>query len=232
AYDPAFAYEVAGIVKDGLKRMYEDHRDVIYYLALYNENYPQPAMPAGVEEGIVRGLYRFSEGPGERRHQAQIFASGPMVVQALRAQEMLAESWDVSAAVWSATSYQQLRADALEAERWNRLHPGKPKREPYVTELLNTHEGPVVAVTDSMKSVPDQIARWIHQPFVSLGTDGFGRSDTREELRRFFEIDGEHIVLATLSALADMGELKPEKVADAIKRYGIEPDRPSPVSLA
>ncbi len=231
AYDPAFAYEIAAIVKDGLKRMYEDHRDVIYYLALYNENYPQPAMPPGVEEGIVRGLYRFGEASSERRHQAQIFASGPMVVQALRAQELLAEQWDVSAAVWSATSYQQLRADALECERWNRLHPGKPKREPYVTELLNSHDGPVVAVTDSMKSVPDQIARWVHQPFVSLGTDGFGRSDTREELRRFFEVDADHIVLATLSSLADMGEVKPEKVADAIKRYGVEPDRPPPVSL-
>ena len=133
--------------------------------------------------------------------------------------------------MWSATSYQQLRADALESERWNRLHPGKPKREPYVTELLNSHEGPVVAVTDSMKSVPDQIARWVRQPFVSLGTDGFGRSDTREQLRRFFEVDTEHIVVATLSALADMGEMKPEKVADAIKRYAVEPDRPSPVSL-
>jgi pyruvate dehydrogenase E1 component len=231
AYDPAFAYEVATIVRDGLKRMYEDHRDVMYYLALYNENYSQPAMPAGIQEGIVRGLYRFSDGAGDRRHQAQIFASGPMVMQALRAQEILAESWDVSAAVWSATSYQQLRADALEAERWNRLHPGKPKREPYVTELLNSHEGPVVAVSDSMKSVPDQIARWVHQPFVSLGTDGFGRSDTREALRRFFEVDAEHIVVATLSALADMGEVKPEKVTEAIKRYEVDPDRPSPSSL-
>jgi pyruvate dehydrogenase E1 component len=231
AYDPAFAYEVATIVKDGLKRMYEDHRDVMYYLALYNENYSQPAMPAGIQEGIVRGLYRFSDGAGDRRHQAQIFASGPMVMQALRAQEILADSWDVSAAVWSATSYQQLRADALEAERWNRLHPGKPKREPYVTELLNSQEGPVVAVSDSMKSVPDQIARWVHQPFVSLGTDGFGRSDTREALRRFFEVDAEHIVVAALSALADMGEVKPEKVTEAIKRYEVDPDRPSPISL-
>ncbi|MGH2555437.1 MAG: pyruvate dehydrogenase (acetyl-transferring), homodimeric type, partial [Actinomycetota bacterium] len=147
AHDPAFAYEVAAIVKRGLRQMYEEHRDVIYYLALYNENYPQPAMPGGVEEGIVRGLYRFNEGPGERRHQAQLFASGPMVVQALRAREILAEEWDVSASVWSATSYQQLRLDALECERWNRLHPGKPKREPYVTEVLNGSEGPVVAVS-------------------------------------------------------------------------------------
>jgi pyruvate dehydrogenase E1 component len=203
----------------------------MYYLALYNENYPQPAMPTGVEEGIVRGLYRFNEGPGERRHQAQLFASGPMVVQALRAQELLAADWDVSAAVWSATSYQQLRLDAAECDRWNRLHPGKPKREPYVTEVLNSHEGPVVAVTDSMKAIPDQIARWVNQPFASLGTDGFGRSDTREALRRFFEVDTEHIVVATLSALADMGEVKPEKVADAIKRYEIEPERSSPISL-
>jgi pyruvate dehydrogenase E1 component len=231
AYDPAFAYEVAAIVKDGLKRMYEEHRDVMYYLALYNENYPQPAMPGGVEEGIVRGVYRFNEGPSEHRHQAQIFASGPMVVQALRAQQILAEEWDVSAAVWSATSYQQLRLDALECERWNRLHPGKPKREPYVTDVLNGYDGPVVAVSDSMKAVPDQIARWVNQPFLSLGTDGFGRSDTREALRRFFEVDAEHIVAATLSALADMGEVKPEKVADALKRYQIEPDRPSPISL-
>src|SRR5437899_7596582 len=149
-------------------------------------------------------------------------------MQAVRAQDLLAEQWDVSAAVWSATSYQQLRADALECERWNRLHPGKPRREPFVVECLAPHDGPVVAVTDSLKAVPDQIARWVQQPYVSLGTDGFGRSDTREALRRFFEVDAEHIVVATLSALADMGEVKPETVAEAITRYSIEPDRPSP----
>jgi pyruvate dehydrogenase E1 component len=151
-----------------------------------------------------------------------------MVMLALRAQEILAEEHDVSASVWSATSYQQLRVDALECERWNRLHPGEPKREPYVVEALGPHEGPVVAVTDSLKAVPDQIARWVHQPFVSLGTDGFGRSDTREALRRHFEVDPEHVVVATLSALADMGEVKPEAVADAIKRYGIDLERGSP----
>src|SRR6266498_1120636 len=229
AYDPAFAYEVAQIVKDGLGRMYVDGEDVFYYLALYNENYPQPPMPEGCEEGIVRGLYRFGEGPNEgKRYRAQILGSGPMVMLALRAQEILAEEHDVSASVWSATSYQQLRVDALECERWNRLHPGEPKREPYVVEALGPHEGPVVAVTDSLKALPDQIARWVHQPFVSLGTDGFGRSDTREALRRHFEVDPEHIVVATLSALADMGEVKPEAVADAIKRYGIDLERGSP----
>jgi pyruvate dehydrogenase E1 component len=226
AYDPAFAFEVATIVREGLRRMYQDDEDVLYYLTLYNENYPQAAMPEGSAQGILKGLYRFKEGPNEgKRHQAQILASGPMVMQALKAQEILSAEHDVSAAVWSATSYQQLRADALESERWNRLHPGEPKREPYVIGALGSQEGPVVAVSDSMKAVPDQIARWVHQPLVSLGTDGFGRSDTREALRRLFEVDAEHIAVATLSALSDMGEVKPEAVADAVKRYEIEPDR-------
>jgi pyruvate dehydrogenase E1 component len=209
--------------------MYTDGEDVFYYLTLYNENYAMPEMPADSEEGILRGLYRFREGPNEgKRHRAQILGSGPMVMQALRAQEILAEEHDVSASVWSATSYQQLRMDALEAERWSRLHPGETRREPFLNQALNGAEGPVVAVTDSMRSVPDQIARWIRAPFVSLGTDGFGRSDTREALRRFFEVDAEHIVVATLSALADMGEVKPEAVADAIKKYEIDPDRTPP----
>jgi pyruvate dehydrogenase E1 component len=229
AYDPAFAFEVASIIREGLRCMYGEDEDVFYYLTLYNENYPQPAMPEGVEEGIIRGLYRFREGSnGDRRHRAQLLGSGPMVLQALRAQEILAEEHDVSASVWSATSYQQLRGDALECERWNRLHPGEPRREPFVVQALGASEGPVVAVSDSIKAVPDQIARWVHQPFLSLGTDGWGRSDTREELRRFFEVDAEHIVVATLFALAEMGEVKPEAVAEAIKQYEIDPDRTSP----
>jgi pyruvate dehydrogenase E1 component len=229
SYDPAFAYEVATIVREGMRRMYGEGEDIFYYLALYNENYPMPEMPAGSEDGILRGLYRFSEGPNEgKRHRAQILGSGPMVMQALRAQELMAAEHDVSASVWSATSYQQLRVDALECERWNRLHPGEPRREPYVVQALGPQEGPVVAVTDSIKAVPDQIARWVQQPFVSLGTDGWGRSDQREALRRFFEVDAEHVVVATLAALAEMGEVKPEAVADAIKRYGIDPDRTSP----
>jgi pyruvate dehydrogenase E1 component len=229
AYDPAFAYEVATIIRDGLRRMYEEGEDRFCYLALYNENYPQPAMPEGAAEGIVKGLYQFKEGPnGERGHKAQILASGPMVVQAVRAQEILAQEYDVSANVWSATSYQQLRGDALECERWNRLHPEEPKRDPFVVRALGSQEGPVVAVSDSIKAVPDQIARWVHQPYRSLGTDGFGRSDTREALRRFFEIDAEHIVVAVLSTLADMGEVKPEAVSETIKRYAIDPEHASP----
>ncbi|MGH2655579.1 MAG: pyruvate dehydrogenase (acetyl-transferring), homodimeric type [Actinomycetota bacterium] len=230
AYDPSWAYELAVIAGDGLRRMYDVGEDLIYYLAVYNEPYPQPAMPVGVEEGILRGLYRFREAPGEMPHRAQLFGSGPMIQTALRAQELLAEH-EVAADVWSAPSYQQLRMDALETERWNRLHPGEAKRTPYVTRVLNGAEGPIVAVTDSMKAIPDQIARWVPQPFVPLGTDGFGRSDTRDALRRFFEVDAEHTVVAVLSALADLGEVKPEAVAEAIQKYGLDPDHPSPPSL-
>jgi pyruvate dehydrogenase E1 component len=230
AYDPSWAYEVAVIVREGLRRMYEEGEDLMYYLAVYNEPYLQPKMPKGIEEGILKGLYRYSSTDGKRRHKAQLFGSGPMINVALRAQEILAE-YDVAADVWSAPSYQQLRAEALDVERWNRLHPGEAKRTPFVTKVLEGAEGPVVAVSDSIKAVPDQIARWVPQPFLSLGTDGFGRSDTRDVLRRFFEVDAEHTVVATLSALSDLGEVKPEAVAEAIKKYEIDPDRPSPPSL-
>jgi len=228
AYDPAFAYETAAIVREGLRRMYDADEDLIYYLALYNENYPMPPMPEGVEEGILRGLYPFKAGPEVKNgHRAQLLGSGSVMQQALRAQELLAE-FDVSADVWSATSYQQLRAEALEVERWNRLHPNEARRVPYVTKQLEPVGAPVVAVSDSLKTVPDQVGRWVPQPFVPLGTDGFGRSDTREALRRFFETDAEHVAVAVLASLAEQGDLKPEVVADAVKRFDIDPDRPSP----
>jgi pyruvate dehydrogenase E1 component len=232
AYDPSWAYELAVIARDGLRRMYDEGEDLIYYLAVYNEPYPQPARPEGLEdEAILRGLYRFRPAGADLEHRAQLFGSGPMIQVALRAQELLAEH-DVAADVWSAPSYQQLRMDALEAERWNRLHPGEAKRTPYVTRTLNGAEGPIVAVSDSMKAIPDQISRWVPQPFVPLGTDGFGRSDMRAALRRFFEVDAEHTVVAALSALADMGEVKPEAVDEAVQKYALDPDRPSPPSLA
>jgi pyruvate dehydrogenase E1 component len=228
-YDPAFAYEVGAIVRDGLRRMYDDGQDVMYYLALYNDPYEQPAKPDDVDEGILQGLYRFRQAE-ENGHRVQLFGSGPMVPIALKAAELLAE-WDVAADVWSATSYQQLRSEALEVERWNRLHPGEARRTPFVTKSLEGVEGPVIAVSDHMKAVPDQVARWVPQPFLPLGTDGFGRSDTRQALRRFFEVDVEHVVVAALSALADLGEVKPEQVDEAIKKYEIDPDRPNPPSL-
>ncbi len=225
-YDPAFAYEVATIVKDGLRRMYESGEDVFYYVALYNQDYAQPKRPEGIDDGILKGLYRY-RAAGKGRLQAQLLGSGPMLLQALRAQAMLAE-WDVAADVWSATSYPLLRTEALAAERWNRLHPTETPRVPYVTRALAGAQGPVVASSDWLKSVADLPARWIPNRFVPLGTDGFGRSDTRDALRRHFEIDAEHIVVATLHALALDGKVKPETVAKAIAQYGIDPEATDP----
>ncbi len=228
AYDPAFAYEVATIIRDGLKRMYVDGEDVFYYLTLYNQDYSMPAMPSDVEDGIVRGIYLYRAAVQKAQHRAQILGSGVTVLAALRAQEILAERFDVAADVWSVTSYQQLRNDALSAERWNRLHPGETARVPYVTRALAQATGPVVAVTDFMKSVPDMVARWVPRPFVPLGTDGFGRSDTRDALRRHFEIDAEHIVVATLSALCEQSLVAPGVVARAIQEFGINPEATEP----
>jgi pyruvate dehydrogenase E1 component len=228
AYDPAFAFEVALIVREGLRRMYVKGEDVFYYLTLYNQDYPMPPMPAGVEEGVLRGIYRFRGAVKEARHRAQLLGSGPLLLEALRAQEILAEKFDVAADVWSVTSYQQLRDDALRCERWNRLHCGEPPRVPYVTQALERAPGPVVATSDSIKAVPDMVARWVPRPFVALGTDGFGRSDSREALRRFFETDAEHLVVATLAALCLQGQLPPGTVGKAIEEFGIGPDYKEP----
>ncbi|HEX9992244.1 MAG TPA: pyruvate dehydrogenase (acetyl-transferring), homodimeric type [Acidimicrobiales bacterium] len=229
AYDPAFAYEMATIIRHGLRRMYVDGEDVMYYLTLYNENYAMPPMPEGVEDGLLAGLYRWEAAPEGPGHRATILFSGTAHKAAREARDELAEHYDVAAELWSATSWKKLREDALSAERWNRLHPGETPRTPYVTEALSGSEGPVVAVTDYVKAVPDQVARWVPGPFVPLGTDGFGRSDTREALRRFFETDAPNVVVAVLSALAASGEVKPEVVADAIARYGIDADAPDPL---
>ena len=228
AYDPAFAYEIAAILRDGLERMYVKQEDVFYYVTLYNQDYPMPALPAGVEQGILSGMYLFRGAVTSARHRAQLFGSGPMLLQALRAQELLAEHYDVAADVWSVTSYQQLRDQALRCERWNRLHPGEPMRAPYVTRALENAPGPVIAATDYVKSLPDLVARWIPRPFTSLGSDGFGRSDTRERLRRYFEIDAEHIVVATLAALCQQGQVPPGVVEKAIREFGLEPDSIDP----
>jgi pyruvate dehydrogenase E1 component len=229
AYDPAFAFEMGVVIRDGIERMYgPEPDDCFYYLTLYNENYPMPPMPAGVEEGIIKGLYRYREAEGEHAHHAQILGSGTAMLAALEAQEILAADYDVAADVWSATSYKALRDEALEVERWNRLHPGGVPRVAYVTELLGASDGPIVAVTDFMKSVSDQIARFVPGRFVPLGTDGFGFSDTREALRRHFEVDAGNVVVATLSALADAGDVKDEVVTKALKRFGIDAEAPDP----
>jgi pyruvate dehydrogenase E1 component len=245
AYDPSFAYEVAAIVKDGINAMYGPNgADVFYYLTVYNENYPMPALPEGEEgqrviDGTLRGLYRYAEpaavqsrpdpgGAENAPRRATILFSGTSWQAAERARELLATDWNVSAETWSATSYKNLREDALEVERWNRLHPSEAPRTPYVTRALAAASGPIVAVTDYMKAVPDQISRFVNVPFAPLGTDGFGRSDTRETLRRHFEVDAEHIVVALLSLLASNGAAKQDEVSLAISAYGINPEAPDP----
>lgn len=227
-YDPAFAYELAVIVQDGLRRMYADREEIFYYLTLYNENYPMPPMPEGVAEGILKGLYRFRRPEGKGKQNAHIFGSGPILRQALRAQEILADRYYVTADVWSATSYKLLRNDALAAQRWNMLHPSEDPRRSYLETLLQNEEGPFIAVSDYMKLVPDQIAPWVPGGLTTLGTDGFGRSDTRPALRRFFEVDAESIVIATLYALAERGRLDRETVARAIKDLGVDPEKMFP----
>jgi len=229
AYDPAFAYELAVIISDGLERMYgPDAEDVFYYITLYNENYPMPAMPDGVEEGIVRGLYRYRSAPEQLPRRAQILGSGTAMRAALDAQDLLSAQYDVAADVWSATSYKALREDALSVERWNRLHPHDDPKVPYVVEQLGDTAGPIVAVTDYMKAVPDQIGRFVQRPFVPLGTDGFGFSDTRPALREHFEVDAPHVAVAVLDGLAAEGVIERDVVADAIKRFGVDPDRQDP----
>jgi pyruvate dehydrogenase E1 component len=228
AYDPAFAYELAIIVREGIDRMYgERGEDVFYYITIYNENWAQAAKPDGVEEGILRGLYRFRPASAGTR-KVQLLASGPILQQALRAQEMLAERFDVAADVWSATSFQQLRNDALDADRWNRLHPDGERRVPYLNECLAPSEGPIVAATDYLKALPDMVSRWIDRPYTVLGTDGFGRSDTREALRTHFEVNAEHITYAALYGLCLDGASTPDELRRAIGELGIDPERVNP----
>jgi pyruvate dehydrogenase E1 component len=224
-YDPAFAYEIAVIICDGMRRMFEEGEEIFYYLCLYNEDYRMPAMPAGAEEGIIKGLYKFQAGPRGPKHKAHIFGSGSIIQSALRAREILAERYDVSADVWSATSYKNLRNEALLAERWNLLHPAEPLKKPHVQKILEKETGPFIAVSDYMKMVPDQIAKWVPGGLTTLGTDGFGRSDTRPRLRRFFEIDAECVVVATLSSLAQRGEIDRKVAAQAIKDLKIDPEK-------
>jgi pyruvate dehydrogenase E1 component len=241
SYDPAWAYEISVIMRDALRRMYDssaDHPDgenIFYYLTVYNEPYPQPTAPVveggptALDEGILRGLYRFaqaqdlsSERGGVAAPQARILASGVAMRQALAAAELLARDWGVAAEVWSATSWTELRRDALACESYNMLHPDAPLRVPYVASALSGSDAPVVAVSDWMRSVPDQIARWVPAPYTSLGTDGFGFSDTRPAARRFFNVDAESITLAVLASLARSGAVDHAAPGQAIAKYKLD----------
>ncbi|MDP3971438.1 MAG: pyruvate dehydrogenase (acetyl-transferring), homodimeric type, partial [Candidatus Nanopelagicales bacterium] len=230
AYDPAYGYEIAHIVKDGLRRMVgPDSEDVFYYLTVYNEPYPQPAQPENVDvEGILRGMHLISpaDASAPAEFNAQLLASGPAVQWALTAQRLLREDWDVPVDVWSVTSWNELRRDGLAVDRVNLLNPAAARRVPYVEHAMRDRAGPVIAVSDFMRAVPDQIQQWIKAPYTSLGTDGWGMSDTRAALRRHFLVDAESITVATLAQLANAGQSDLSLVGDAIARYGLDEVRP------
>jgi pyruvate dehydrogenase E1 component len=231
AYDPAFAFEIAHIMENGLHRMYgENPENVFYYLTVYNEPILQPAEPAEVDtEGLLKGIYRYSPAPDTSGPKAQILASGSGMQWALKAQQLLAQDWGVGADVWSVTSWTELRRDAVEAEEHNLLHLGDEPRKPYITGKLEDTEGPAIAVSDFMRAVPDLISRWVPNDYTSLGTDGFGRSDTRHALRRHFSVDAESIAVATLQQLAATGKVSAHVPTEAAKKYAIDDVTAAPV---
>ncbi len=229
SYDPTFAYELAVIMQDGLKRMVENQEDVFYYITVMNENYSHPEMPKGVEADIIKGMYQFSTSKA-KGEKVQLMGSGVILREVIEAQKILESDYGVSADVWSVTSFNELRKDALEIDRWNRMNPDKPQKESHVEKLLKKAEGPIIASTDYMKSFAEQIAVFLPHKFVALGTDGFGRSDSRENLRHFFEVDRHYIVVATLKALSDEGKIKSSIVTDAIKKFKLDPNKPNPVT--
>ena len=230
SYDPTFAYELAVIIQEGMRRMVQNQEDVYYYITLMNENYTHPALPKGAEEGILKGIYQFSKSKS-KGPKVQLLGSGVILREVIAAAELLEQDWGVSADIWSVTSFTELRREGLDVERWNLLNPEKPQKESYVAKSLKKAEGPVIASTDYMKSFADQIRTFIPQRYVTLGTDGYGRSDSREALRSFFEVDRFHVVVAALKALADEGKLPAAKAAEALKKYNINVNKPNPTTV-
>jgi pyruvate dehydrogenase E1 component len=271
-YDPAYGYELAVIIQDGLRRMVQEQENCFYYLTAMNENYVQPPLPAGAEEGILRGLYRvrmaggveesapdtLAEGDGEREGEGegeaastpaagaetvayrvaaageprvQLLGAGAILREVLAAADLLEADFGVRADVWSVTSFSELKRDGIAAERWNMLHPMAPPRQSYVSQQLAGASGPVIAATDYIRSYAEQIRPYLAQPYLVLGTDGFGRSDMRSQLRRFFEVNRWYIAVAALKALADEGEIPASRVREAIERYRIDPDKPNPATV-
>ncbi len=228
AYDPAFAFELAVIIRDGIKRMFEDQENIYYYITVMNENYAMPEMPEGAKEGILKGMYKFkSSVMNNPKVKAQLFGSGTIINQVLQAQEILEKDYKVSADVWSVTSYKELRREALEVERWNMLNP--EQKTSYITQTLSKEEGVFVAASDYVKALPDSISKWFPGTLHSLGTDGYGRSGARKKLRDFFEVDYRHIVYTTLGALAKEGKIKETVLEKAKKDLEINPDKLNPM---
>jgi pyruvate dehydrogenase E1 component len=231
AYDPAYAYETTTIVKDGLRRMFANGEDVFYYITLYNENYSMPAMPKGVEAGILRGIYPVRaplEATAKAKRRVQLFGSGTILRSVLAAQELLAERYGVAADVWSVTSYQQLYREARATERRNRLHPARSPEVPYIAQAIAQHPGPIVAATDYVSEVPSVVARFVGRRFTPLGTNGFGRSDTREALRRFFEVDAATIAVTALWSLVQEGTLDAAVAEKAVRELEVDPEKVDP----
>jgi len=227
SYDPTYAYELAVIVHDGMRRMFVNQENIFYYLTVMNENYAQPALPKGAEEGILKGAYLLQSG-GRGKVRATLLGSGTILREVLAAAQILEKDYGVPSDIYSVTSFSELRREALESERWNLLHPTETPRVPYVQHLLKDRDGPVIAATDYMRTVPDQIRQWVGSRYVTLGTDGFGRSDSRAALRRHFEVDRNYVAVAALKALADDGKVDRATVVKAIKALGVDPSKPVP----
>jgi pyruvate dehydrogenase E1 component len=231
-YDPTFAHEVAVIIHDGLRRMVAEQEDVFYYITIMNENYPQPGLKPGTEEGILKGMYLLQEGDKNAKHRVQLIGSGTILRESVAAAELLKNDWGIAADVWSAPSLTLVARDGQDAERWNLVHPNDEPRIPYVTQLMRETVGPIVATTDYMRMFAEQIRGYMPKgrTYKVLGTDGFGRSDSRVKLREFFEVNRHYIAVAALKSLAEDGELSPSVVQQAIEKYGINPNKPNPVT--
>ena len=230
AYDPCFSYEITVIIHDGLHRMVQEQENVYYYITSMNENYLMPAMPKGAEKGIIKGMYRFSQDKAKKgEHKVQLFGSGTILREVIEAAELLKKDWKISADVWSITSYNELAREAVDCERWNMLNPGKKARIPYITQQLKECEGPVISSSDYIRTVSNQVRQYVPATYTVLGTDGFGRSDTRKNLRRHFEVNSHYVTLAALKTLADEGTIPASKVSDAIKKYGIDSTKINPL---
>ncbi len=232
AYDPTFSYELAVIIQDGLRRMFKEQENVYYYITVMNENYRHPALPKGAQPGILKGMYLFSDGGGSKKKpKVQLLGCGTILREVIAAGELLEKDFAVASDIWSVTSFTELRREGLDIERWNLLHPEESPKTSYVEQCLAEKHGPIIAATDYMRTFADQIRSFVPRRYVVLGTDGYGRSDTRAQLRKFFEVDRHYVAVAALKALADEGTIAASKVSEAIKKYGIDPNKPNPVTV-